>query len=98
MLQDQQTHNGYEIIEKFTGISKDEQMKIMEAIRHNNQLLESCERHDFSEEIPHPMGGLRTKWKCTRCGGTVDYSEKKWYELGLTHGLKRMKGGEQFED
>lgn len=87
MLQDnpnKKTNNGYEILERLTGISKTEQMKIMEEIRHNRQLLDGCSRHDFSEEVKQPHRAM-SKWKCTCCGGIVDYSEKLWYEKGIEH-------------
>lgn len=87
MLQDnpnKPTNNGYEILERLTGIPKTEQMKIMEEIRHNRQLLDGCSRHDFSEEVKQPHRAL-SKWKCVNCGGIVDYSEKLWYEKGIEH-------------
>lgn len=87
MLQDtkqSKTVNGYEVLEKVTGIPKAEQMKIMEDIRHNRQLLDGCSRHDFSEEVKQPHR-FNSKWKCIKCGGVVDYSEKLWYEKGIAH-------------
>lgn len=83
MLQDTGI-NGFEVLEKATGISMSEQKKIIEEIRHNRQLLEGCPRHDFSEEVKQPYRVI-SKWKCSKCGGIVDYSEKLWYEKGIAH-------------
>ena len=80
----QKTYNGYEVLEKVTGIPKAEQMKIMEEIRHNRQLLEGCPRHDFSEEVKQSHR-MTSKWRCTNCGGIVDHLEKLWYEKGIEH-------------
>lgn len=93
MLQDTGV-NGYEVIEKVTGIPKPEQLKIMEEIRHNRQLLENCQLHDFSEEVKQPHR-LLSKWKCAHCGGVVDYNEKLWYERGLAHA---SQGGKHEEN
>lgn len=82
--------NGYEMLEKLTGITKEEQMKIMEDIRNNNKLLESCNLHDFSIEVPQKHTIL-SKWKCSNCGGIVDSTQKQWYEKGLNHA--NQKGG-----
>lgn len=84
MLQDKKV-NGYEVLEKVTGIPKAEQVKMMEEIRHNRQLLEKCTRHDFSEEIGQKPHSFMNKWKCSNCGGIVSYSEKLWYEKGIAH-------------
>lgn len=95
MLQDtKQGINGYEVLEKVTGIPKSEQIKIMEDIQRNRQTLESCSRHDFSEEVEQPHR-INKKWKCSRCGGIVDYSEKLWYERGLAHA---SQGGKNEKD
>lgn len=83
MLQDTGI-NGFKVLEKATGISVSEQKKIIEEIRHNKRLLEGCPRHDFSEEVKQPHRVI-SKWKCSKCGGIVDYSEKLWYEKGIAH-------------
>lgn len=83
--------NLFEAMEKFTGISKEEQKRIFEEVQNNRKLLESCEHHDFLIEIPVPYSKLQKKYQCAHCKGVVDLSEKQWYELGLLHGRNEVK-------
>lgn len=79
--------NGYEVIQKITGINKSEQVKILEEIRKNREVLQNCSLHEFSIKISQER--VLSKWKCKNCGGIVDNSEKYWYEKGLNHGVKK---------
>lgn len=72
--------------------------EIMESIRANSALLESCKRHDFSIPIdrntkkPIPEKVLFCDWRCSNCGGWVDGQRKVWYNLGLKHGELEASG------
>lgn len=77
-----------ELIEKLTGVNKSEQIRIMEQVKQNHKLLNSCNLHDFSIDTT-PDRTFGKKFKCSNCGGVVDATEKRWYELGLTHSSNR---------
>jgi hypothetical protein len=62
--------------------------KIWEEVKANHAKLEQCKGHDFSRPYKQ-RGELVTDWMCSKCGGHVDTSHKRWYELGLKHGLSR---------
>ena len=58
---------------------------IYEEVKENSKALEQCSTpHDFvkcdNSALP--------KWKCTKCGGTVNNSARYWYIQGLEHGKK----------
>lgn len=78
------TVNGYEVLEKVTGISKEEQVKILEDIKENHRKLDSCGYHQFIIPIKGRTS-FDTKYKCPYCEGIVSAQEKKWYELGRLH-------------
>lgn len=53
---------------------------IMEEIRANNKLLDSCPKpHQFERDPSKPMG----KRTCKKCGGKIDAVHAIWYERGL---------------
>lgn len=79
--------NVLEKLEKLIGISRQEQLNIMEQVRENKRILSTCNLHDFSIEVPQPHN--LPKYKCKNCGGIVDYNQKLWYEAGLNHGSRR---------
>ena len=87
-MEKEKTYNGYEVLEKLSGIPKTEQMKIMENIRENRRKLESCNLHDFSIEVPKPYRKICPDYKCSKCGGIVEWSEKSWYEKGFEHAIQ----------
>jgi hypothetical protein len=60
---------------------------LIERVRRNYRILDTCFRHDFSIDLrPDTMVGKR--WKCANCSGEVDSIRKDWYEMGLHHGQK----------
>lgn len=75
-------------ISKFTGLSKPVMDEIWQKVKANLALLATCKGHDFSLPF-EKRGQMVVKWKCSKCGGTVDTFAKKWYEQGLKHGLSR---------
>jgi hypothetical protein len=77
-----------EAISSATGLSKEVMDDVWEQVKKNQALLKACGGHDFS--IVHEQRGLlRTKWRCSKCGGVVDLHSKHWYELGLAHAVNR---------
>ncbi len=60
---------------------------ILAQVQANRAALEGCAGpHDFSESLqPGRLGG---KWRCTRCGGEVDFHARHWYQAGLKHGVR----------
>jgi hypothetical protein len=53
---------------------------IMEEIRANNKLLDSCPKpHKFERDPAKPLG----KRTCKKCGGKIDGIHAIWYERGL---------------
>lgn len=76
---------GLDVLAKLSGIPENEVSGIYEAVRNNQEKLESCKRHNFNiDMVPHTT--FNKTWKCTRCGGKVNSSERTFYELGLIHG------------
>lgn len=69
-------------VEKLTGISKEEQLKMIQQVKDNRESLEQCKFHEFTEEVKQYN---QTKYRCKNCGGIVGWSEKKFYEQGLQH-------------
>ena len=59
-------------------------MEIWEEVKANHKKLDNCTSHDFTEVI-NKENMARTKYKCTNCGGTVDFIAKHWYEKGREH-------------
>lgn len=66
--------------------------QILREVRENAARLRSCPKHDFvgmpSEVLATCKDGgqLFRRFKCTRCGGTVDSHGHHWYEQGRAHG------------
>lgn len=62
-------------------------------VQENQRKLNSCSRHDFSVRIsrrtkePFPENNTEAfcYWRCSNCGGYVEFTNKKYYELGLKH-------------
>lgn len=78
--------DGYECVEKTTGISKSAQIDLLESLQRNEESLNCCQWHVFNIEIPQKLG--LPLYKCQNCGGIVSFTEKYWYEKGLIHGMK----------
>ena len=77
-----------ETISRVTGLSRPVMDEIWQKVKANQKLLEACKGHDFN--LPaEQRGQLTTRWKCSRCGGIVDMQCKRWYELGLKHGMAK---------
>lgn len=60
---------------------------ILAQVRANQAALKGCAGpHDFSvNSEPRRLGG---RWRCTRCGGEVDFLARHWYQNGLVDGGK----------
>ncbi len=75
-------------ISQVTGLSRATMEEIWAEVKANRAKLETCKGHDFSRPYKK-RGELVTDWECSKCGGHVDLNSKRWYELGLKHGLTR---------
>jgi hypothetical protein len=74
-------HNFFDTMEKVSGIPKEEQMGILDEVKTNIQSLNSCVKpHDFKVVDEEK---LFSKYKCIKCGGTVDHMQAMWYQRGL---------------
>lgn len=80
-----------DILQKITGLSKEEQQKIFEEVRNNSEKLKNCSRHNFVEITS--FNDLNHKYMCTNCGGKVDYSGYRFYEQGFRHGQEVKANG-----
>lgn len=60
---------------------------ILAQVQANQAALKNCPGpHDFSVNIqPQRLGG---RWRCSRCGGEVDFAARAWYSAGLEHGSR----------
>lgn len=86
-------------IEKVTGLPPTVQDEIFIQVKANMAKLDSCPGpHSFSiclnrrtkEPIsnPTPQQLFGARWRCSKCGGDVDYHDKMWYSKGLMDGVK----------
>lgn len=59
---------------------------IVAEVKRNQALLDSCSRHEFTRiiDLERP---ILARSRCERCGGTVDHHARRWYAIGLAHGL-----------
>jgi hypothetical protein len=79
------SENAIDTLSRATGLSKGTMEEIWLQVKANHKKLESCSGHDFS--LPErKTRQLVMTWRCSRCGGIVESSAKRWYELGLKHG------------
>lgn len=62
-----------------------EHATIIAEVKRNQSLLDSCSRHEFTRIDPERPIFARSR--CERCGGTVDHVARRWYDIGLAHGL-----------
>ena len=75
--------NSYEVLSQVSGLPLSEMKSIWEQVKANAATLDACAGpHDFQRLEER----LLSKYRCTRCGGTVDGTDKLWYERGLKHG------------
>lgn len=80
--------NVLDALSKATGFTNAQIDEIAKDVKANMDKLESCDRHEFT--IPHrKIGELVRDWRCTKCGGHVESSYKRWYERGLKHGAQK---------
>lgn len=60
---------------------------IIDETKINNEKLRVCANDDkphmFNKELK--LSHNKVLYECTRCGATVDYNEKKIYNLGILH-------------
>jgi hypothetical protein len=78
--------NLFQVMENLTGISQEEQKKMLDAIRENHKKLDGCTCHSFTQEVPKK--NMLPDWVCENCGGMVSQNDKDWYEKGFKHALQ----------
>lgn len=60
-------------------------------VKVNLSKLDTCQRHEFEGDPGSVMATLKDgspwfrRYRCTRCGGSVDSHAYHWYQLGLRH-------------
>lgn len=55
--------------------------KILEEVKENLGKLNACKKHKFSLGGPRPIR-LRTRLRCSNCGGDMDYLDAVHYMQG----------------
>lgn len=71
---------------KFSGLDRAEMLSVWNDVQANMNKLTKCQGpHEFTEDAT-PEREVFKKFRCRKCGGTVDQASKRWYELGLDHG------------
>lgn len=89
-----------EEITKVTGLSPAVQDEILVRVKDNIAKLDSCSGpHNFNicldrrtrepVENPTPQQMFGARWRCSKCGGDVETTNKKWYERGLVDGYSQ---------
>ena len=86
--------DGRKLLSHISGLSEKEVDNIWKEVRANHDRLSNCKgSHEFEETAG---AKLRGKYRCWKCGGTVDTSAFKWYTEGLKHGkansIRRVAG------
>lgn len=80
------TYNGVGVMSELSGLEQDHVVSIMEAVKANNALLESCAWHWFvpNPDLENPASPLcrHKAYKCVHCGGTINPVMYKWHQLG----------------
>lgn len=65
--------------------------ELMQAVKANHAKLDACPGHDFVQ-TPDSRP-LRSRFACSRCGGTVDGVAWLWYQRGVEHGKAQAAAG-----
>lgn len=79
-------------------MNRDDIKKIMSDVVANKARLDACvgiHRFEAFERFGESPGAL-CKYKCSKCGGTVDQHALHWYQSGLSHA--RALVGELIEE
>lgn len=75
--------DGIKVMSELTGLSRETVLDIAAGVRANIAKLSACSLHTF--EPIAPAQPLRTRYRCTSCGGEIDSSAYRWYQLGRAH-------------
>jgi ribosomal protein L44E len=59
--------------------------ELMRDIKDNHKKIDSCSKHDFSIDAT-PDKKFSKMYRCNNCGGEVQATTKRWYEIILEHG------------
>lgn len=75
-----------DVLEKVTGISKEEQRKLLLQVVENRKRLDACAGpHLFSPMPEQTTLRLAREWTCVRCGGRVSLFWVAAYRRGIIH-------------
>lgn len=70
-------------------MTRDEARAIFADVKANSKRLDECPRpHEFEPMEPRKGRVLLPDYWCKVCGGTVDATRRRWYELGLEDARK----------
>lgn len=69
-------------------MSKVDAKAIIASVQANTKALKECAGpHNFVQLFPNQP--LRSRFRCSLCGGEVNVSAYLWYKNGLEHGAKK---------
>jgi hypothetical protein len=77
------TYNGVRALSQLSGMTESKVADIARQARENVAKLTACPLHTF--EPTGPVQPLRTRYRCTACGGEVDSHAHHWYMRGREH-------------
>lgn len=63
--------------------------EVVREIHDNLKKLKNCKSHNFNIDLT-PKREYAKKFQCSNCLGTVGETEKRFYEQGVSHTLKKV--------
>lgn len=63
--------------------------KLMDEAKTNLKKLESCKLHKFDIDLMPDKPEILKVYKCSKCGGELNWAQKIWYERGVEHAKNR---------
>jgi hypothetical protein len=75
---------------RVVGIPTKESLEILAQVRANHAKLDACERpHDFIQDPPPEGRTLSRRCTCSKCKGSLDTANARWYQKGLEDGAAK---------
>lgn len=86
--------DGLAVLERVSGIPRDEIRTIAAQVRANHTRLDACKGPHAFVPAPGAPEGLRRLHVCRKCAGTIT-DGLRWYLLGLAHGAAHPEEAKQ---